>query len=223
MYFSMIRLRRDISPRDMAAMTKSDGYQIHKLVWNLFADDPDRKRDFIYRHEPVNGWPTFYTVSQREPQDASGMWEVTPKEYRPNLQTGQRLGFTLCANPIRSKRDENKRQHRHDVIMEAKLKIKGRSENIDVPDIVQEQGVRWLLDRAASHGFSVSPEGIRADGYRQHRIFKGKGNQQITFSTVDFNGILTVIDPAVFIDKCLFDGIGPAKGFGCGLMLVRRV
>jgi CRISPR system Cascade subunit CasE len=223
MYFSMIRLRRDISPRDMAAMTKGDGYQIHKLVWSLFADHPDRKRDFIYRHEPVNGWPTFYTVSQREPQDASGVWDVTPKEYRPNLRTGQRLGFTLCANPIRSKRDENKRQHRHDVIMEAKLKIKGRSENIDVPDIVQEQGVRWLLDRAVSHGFSVSPEGIRADGYRQHRIFKGKGNQQITFSTVDFNGILTVSDPAVFVEKCLFDGIGPAKGFGCGLMLVRRV
>jgi hypothetical protein len=33
----------------------------------------------------------------------------------------------------------------------------------------------------------------------------------------------TVIDPAIFIDKCLFDGIGPAKGFGCGLMLVRRM
>ena len=223
MYFSMIRLRRDITPRDMAAMTKGDGYQIHKLVWNLFADHPDRKRDFIYRHEPINGWPTFYTVSQREPQDVSGMWEITPKEYLPKLRAGQRLGFTLCANPIRSKRDENKRQHRHDVIMEAKLEIKKRGENINMPDIVQEQGVHWLLDRAASHGFSVSPEGIRADGYRQHRIFKGKGNQQITFSTVDFNGILTISDPAVFVEKCMFEGIGPAKGFGCGLMLVRRV
>jgi len=223
MYFSMIRLRREISPRDMTAMTKGDGYQIHKLVWNLFADHPERKRDFIYRHEPVNGWPTFYTVSQREPQDALGMWEVTPKEYRPNLRTGQRLGFTLCANPIRAKRDENKRQHRHDVIMEAKLKIKKRGEDINMPDIVQEHGVHWLLDRAASHGFSVSSEEIRADGYRQHRIFKGKGKQQIAFSTIDFNGILTVIDPAIFVEKCLFDGIGPAKGFGCGLMLVRRV
>lgn len=83
--------------------------------------------------------------------------------------------------------------------------------------------MRWLLDRAASHGFSVSPEGIRADSYRQHRLSKGKGNQPVTFSTVDFNGILTVTEPNVFVEKCLFDGIGPAKGFGCGLMLVRRV
>lgn len=223
MYFSMIQLRRDISPCDMAAMTKGDGYQIHKLVWNLFADHPERKRDFIYRHEPVNGWPTFYTVSQRVPYDASGMWEVSPKEYHPNLQAGQRLGFTLCANPVRSKRDENKRQHRHDVIMEAKLEMKKRSDKINIPDIVQEHGARWLLDRAASHGFSVSPEGVRVDGYQQHRLSKGKSKQPVTFSTIDFNGTLTITEPDVFVEKCLFDGIGPAKGFGCGLMLVRRV
>ncbi len=223
MYFSMIQLRRDISPRDMASITKGDGYQIHKLVWNLFADHPDRKRDFIYRHEPVNGWPTFYTVSHRAPLDASGLWEVAPKEYRPKLRAGQRLDFMLCANPIRSKRDENKRQHRHDVIMEAKLEMKKRGDKINIPDVVQEQGMRWLLDRAASHGFTASPEGIRADGYRQHSLFKGKSNQLVTFSTVDFNGVLTVTEPDVFVEKCLFDGIGPAKGFGCGLMLVRRI
>lgn len=223
MYFSMIRLRRDISPRDMAAMTKGDGYQVHKLIWNLFADHPDRQRDFIYRHEPVNGWPTFYTVSRREPQDASGMWEVMPKEYCPKLQADQRLGFTLCANPIRSKRDEDGRQHRHDVIMEAKLAQKRLGDITNLPDIVQEHGSRWLLERAASHGFKVSPEGIRVDGYQQHRLFKGKGNQPITFSTLDFNGNLIVTEPDVFVEKCLFDGVGPAKGFGCGLMLVRRV
>lgn len=223
MYFSMIRLRRDISPRDMAAKTKSDGYQVHKLVWNMFADHPNRRRDFIYRHEPVNGWPTFYTVSQREPQDASGMWEVTPKEYHPKLQIGQQLGFTLCANPIRSKRDENGRQHRHDVIMEAKLAQKRLGENSNHQDIVQEHGSHWLLERAASRGFSVLPGEIRVDGYRQHRLFKGKCNQPITFRTLDFTGILTVTEPDVFVEKCLFEGIGPAKGFGCGLMLVRRV
>ncbi len=32
----------------------------------------------------------------------------------------------------------------------------------------------------------------------------------------------TVTDPVAFVEKCLFGGIGPAKGFGCGLMLVRR-
>ncbi len=223
MYLSMIRLRRDVPPRDMATMTKGDGYQIHKLIWNLFADHPDRQRDFIYRHELVNGWPTFYAVSRREPQDASGMWEITPKEYHLKLQVGQRLGFTLCANPIRSRRDESGRQHRHDVIMEAKLELKKKGENIILPDIIQEYGGRWLLERATSRGFSLSPEGIRVDGYRQRRLFKGKANQPITFSTLEFNGTLTVTAPDVFVEKGLFEGIGAAKGFGCGLMLVKRI
>jgi len=222
MYFSLIRLRRDIQPRDLAVMTKGDGYQIHKLVWNLFANQPDQPRDFLYRHESVSGWPTFYTVSEREPQDPSGMWDVVPKEYRPKLERGQRLGFTLCANPIRSRRDVDGRQHRHDVIMDAKRVQKERGESIVLPDIVQEHGSCWLVDRAEANGFIVQQEHLRVDSYSQHKFFKGKRHQPISFSTVDINGILTVADPELFA-KCLFTGIGPAKGFGCGLLLVRRV
>jgi len=222
MYFSLIRLRRDIQPRELAVMTKGDGYQIHKLVWNLFADQPDQPRDFLYRHESVSGWPTFYTVSEREPQDPSGMWDVIPKEYRPKLERGQRLGFTLCANPIRSRRDADGRQHRHDVIMDTKRVQKERGEAIVLPDIVQEHGSQWLVERAEANGFSVQQEHLRVDGYRQHKFFKGKGRHPISFSSVDINGMLTVTDPE-FVSKCLLTGIGPAKGFGCGLMLVRRV
>ena|ERR1039458_7472273 len=61
--------------------------------------------------------PTLYAVSQREPQDISELWEVHPNEYRPKLIAGQKLASTLRANPIRSKRDEDGKQHRHDVII----------------------------------------------------------------------------------------------------------
>jgi len=56
------------------------------------------------------------------------------------------------------------------------------------------------------------------DGYAQHRGKRG----QISISTVDFAGQLTVTDP-VALKQALFDGIGHAKAFGCGLLLVRRV
>lgn len=223
MFFSMIRINRNASPHDVAALGKGNGYQAHQLVWNLFADSPDRCRDFLYRHETVKGWPTFYTISERQPTDTTGLWEVQSKEYRPKLVSGQRLAFTLCVNPIRSKRDENGRQHRHDVIMEAKTLLKGQGERIDEAEVIQKQGERWLMERCSKLGFSVSSEGLRVDGYQQHRLFKGKGNQPIIFSTLDFNGILTVTDPETFVTECLFRGIGPAKGFGCGLMMVRRV
>ena len=223
MYFSMIRLRRGLSARDITDLTKMNGYQTHQLVWDLFADHPDRQRDFIYRHEAVNGWPTFYTVSKREPLDTVGIWEIIPKEYNPQLKAGQRLGFTLSTNPIRSRRDENGKQQRHDVVMEEKLKLKKEGKSFDLSDIIQGIGLRWLEERSAFHGFEISAQGVRVDGYQQHKLYKGKGNKLITFSTLDFNGILTVTEPDIFVQKCLFDGIGPAKGFGCGLMLVRRV
>ncbi|MCI5220551.1 MAG: type I-E CRISPR-associated protein Cas6/Cse3/CasE, partial [Candidatus Electrothrix sp. LOE2] len=44
----------------------------------------------------------------------------------------------------------------------------------------------------------------------------------IQFSLLDLSDRLTVTDPNVFT-RALFRGIGPAKGFGCGLLLVRRV
>ena len=223
MFFSMIRLWKKISLRDLAALNKGDGYEAHRLIWGLFADRADRKRDFLYRHENLKGWPTFYAVSKREPKDTSGMWEVHSKPYYPKLNQGQRLAFTLRANPIRSKRDENRRQHRHDVIMEAKTHLGSQGEKFHESEVVQMHGERWLLERCSCLGFTVSPGGLRADGYRQHGLIKGKGNPLITFSTLDFNGILTVTDPQKFVKECLFKGIGPAKGFGCGLMLVRRI
>jgi CRISPR system Cascade subunit CasE len=43
----------------------------------------------------------------------------------------------------------------------------------------------------------------------------------VIFSTLTFQGVLTVEDPAQFLAAVL-RGFGAAKGFGCGLMLIRR-
>jgi len=223
MYFSMITLQKGLSPHDVNALASHTGYQAHQLVWQLFADHEDRKRDFIYRYEARNGTPIFYTVSERQPFGDSKIWNIHTKEYKPKLHSGQLLRFTVCVNPIRAKREDNGKQKRHDVMMEEKLKLKKEGKDCDMPDIVQKNGLQWLEERAVFHGFGINSNQIRVDGYRQHKFFKRKGNSPISLSTIDINGILTVTDPDIFIDKCLFKGIGPAKGFGCGLMLVKRV
>jgi len=61
---------------------------------------------------------------------------------------------------------------------------------------------------------------FQAEGYQWHALPR-KG-RDAGFSSVDFEGEIEVTDTELFT-KALFDGIGPAKGFGCGLMLVRRV
>ncbi len=222
MFFTLIRLDRNASPRDVALLSKKDGYQSHRLVWNLFADRPDRKRDFLYRHETVDSLPTFYTVSEREPRDYSGLWEICGKPYIPKVVVGQQLAFTLRANPIRSKRDKQGRQHRHDVIMDekAQLKTNGKTKNSCIQEMIQRQGIAWLESRAVDYGFSFAQQDLRVEGYRQHSFYGKEG--KISFSTLDFNGILSVADIEMFI-AALYHGIGPAKGFGCGLMMVRRL
>lgn len=226
MYMSKIQLRQDAAKTKSFWQALQDGYQSHCHLWNLFADSNDRRRDFLYRQEQRHGMPLFFTVSERPPKDADGLWHVQSKPYTPQLTVGQRLGFVLCANPVRSKRDSDQKQHRHDVVMEAKtrLKAEGKSQSARPSDVelIQEAGFAWLASRGDQHGFSVTDGEVRCEGYRQHRWYKSKGHHQVRLSTIDFTGLLTVSDPGRF-KEALYRGIGPAKGFGCGLMLVRRV
>lgn len=85
---------------------------------------------------------------------------------------------------------------------------------------------KWLTEKGATNGFTVTRDNKRkllrfqAEGYRWHALSK-KG-RTAGFSSVDFDGEIEVSDPDL-LTKALFSGIGPAKGFGCGLMMVKRV
>jgi len=48
-----------------------------------------------------------------------------------------------------------------------------------------------------------------------------RGRRKVTLGALDFAGFAEVSDPNKARDK-LFAGVGPAKGFGCGLLLARR-
>jgi CRISPR system Cascade subunit CasE len=84
----------------------------------------------------------------------------------------------------------------------------------------------WLIEKGKTKGFTVVQDEkkkrlmFQAVGYQWHSLPK-KG-RTAGFSSVDFEGEVEVIDPTSFIET-LFTGIGPAKAFGCGLMLVRRI
>ncbi|MDW7725508.1 MAG: type I-E CRISPR-associated protein Cas6/Cse3/CasE [Candidatus Methanoperedens sp.] len=222
---SRIRLQPDASENKDFWQSLGDTYQIHRVLWSLFADDPQRKRDFLYRYEKSENLPAFYCVAERIPEDMNGVWNIESKHYEPILHVDQRLSFSLCANPIRTKRDDDKKQHRHDVVMNAKNQLKQegipRGKWQSEAEIVQKHGFEWLARKGEQYGFRVSEQEVRADGYHQERFYKARGKHSVNISTIDFTGLLTVTDPERFKDA-LYGGIGPAKGFGCGLLMVRR-
>ncbi len=219
-------------------------YDDHQWLWRFLAADPGTARDFLFRRRDGEGsMPGFYVVSARKPQSFSDAWQVQSRDYDPQLQEGQRLGFELRANPVVTHKVDGK-SRRDDVVMHEKkclLEARGFKRWADWPDddeakpalyeLVQNKCLAWLERRAELAGFHVlsqvqhdeeqgvrEEKAVRVDGYTQHRAER----KDIRFSTVDFIGELEITNVLAF-RKALLGGMGHAKGFGCGLLLVRRI
>ena len=163
-------------------------------------------------------------VSKRPPEDHDGIWSIESKDYAPKIQAGECYAFSLRVNPVVRRKGEDGKSRRHDVVMDLKRRrdyqTTPRAKRPPEGELIQEAGSKWLQSRAEKHGFSVSEEAIRVEGYHQYR--SSRAGRKIIFSTLDITGVLRVDSPELFT-QALHAGIGPAKAFGCGLMLVRRM
>ena len=199
-----------------------NSYEEHQQLWNLFADDPNAQRDFLFRAEA----DYFYVVSGREPRDRQGIWSIEPKPYRPKPIQGGRYRFILRVNPVITKKDNEGKARRHDVVMNAKNEIGfaslSASEKPPINELIAEVGSQWLHKRQQEHGFDVNKGYLLVSRYQQHRIHKSRKSRPIRYSTLDFSGILQVADSGRLTDA-LTKGIGPAKAFGCGLLSLARL
>jgi len=217
------RLRRDTAatgslarllvPDDQDARTAAG----HRLVWALFADGPERRRDFLWREE---GPGRFMALSARPPTPMPDLFDVEAKPFEPLLARGDQLAFSLRANPVVSRTEApGRRGKRHDVVMDALHMLPQAQRAGARLGAVAEAGRAWLIRQGAAHGFAPA-EGVGVDGYEPVRIPRD-GGRPARFSQVDFAGRLTVTDPAAFL-AALATGFGRARAFGCGLMLIRR-
>ena len=227
-FLSRVRLKCDASVSALAPLllgkaarggpTRQPG---HHLVWSLFADGVDRKRDFLWREIEAG---VFLILSARHPEDRHGLFEIAePKAFKPVLEPGDRLRFSLRANPVIRRRDPSRRRSvKHDVVMDA---LRSHPNGERAPHrlaIVQERGLEWLERQGAKAGFSFRSGDVAVDGYDQHLISRTGPAPSMSYSTLDFEGILTVSDAAALLPS-IAHGFGAAKAYGCGLMLIRRV
>ena len=227
-YLSRVRLRRDQSVAALAPLLlpADDDQRVgaaHRLLWALFADGPSRRRDFLWREidgERIDRL-AFLLLSSRPPEDSHGLFEIDPpKPWAPSLRPGDRLGFSLRANPVRTTAGGSGRTRRHDVVMHELHAVPAGDRGEARRSKITEAGLAWLEAQGQRHGFR--PSGVpRVDGYAQRRIPRGDG-RPIRFSTLDLDGELEVTEPEPFLATVRL-GFGKAKAFGCGLMLLRRL
>ncbi len=168
-------------------------YKIHQQLWHNFPDDPDGERPFLFQMEDPQ---RLLLLSSREPMPQSGGARIIgTKPYTPQPQAGQMLRFRLDANPTKRLKKERNR----------------------VPLIHEEEQISWL-SRKLQGAATVSEVLIS----RRENLFFRKGRRAGKIVKVRFEGILTVNYPEQLINM-VEKGVGPAKAFGCGLLLVRRL
>lgn len=217
------RLRRDQPAEALARILvpEEPGARLgaaHSLVWALFADGPDRRRDFLWREMRPG---EFLILAARPPTDAHNLFDLEYKPFAPVLHPGQSLGFDLRANPIISVLEKpGHRGKRHDVVMHALSKMAQNERAAAREAAIRDAGTAWLVRKGRTAGFSVDPSRLYIDGYDRVRVPRSDA-RAVIFSTITFQGILTVDDPPQFLAAVL-RGFGTAKGFGCGLMLIQR-
>lgn len=227
MFFSRMKLNQAAAISGKFQDLVTGPYQVHEVIWQLFADHPERKRDFLYRADISGRESVVYLLSARKPEYDGRVWEIDSKPYNPVLQEGDLLSFILRVNPVVTKTEPDptrKRiRHRHDVVMDAKRRlVEANSFNpMKMSDLVQQEVTRWFSKRSEHLGFTPVQGRILAGGYRKMQFSQGRKNNNISISMVDLEGVLRVTDPDRFLNS-VCEGIGPAKGFGCGLMMVKR-
>lgn len=163
----------------------------------------------------------------------------------PTVATREALGTEALAQynvrrtatGARSPKTHHGRREFHDVIMAAKKACghtKGwkpsPAQRDECDRQVNQAACAWLLDRLPRWGLRICARGdywseepgpaLRWDFYQQHRLPRAQGELQ--FSSIDYEGEVQV-DDSVLLRQALVQGVGRAKAFGCGLLLVRPI
>jgi CRISPR system Cascade subunit CasE len=233
LYLSRARLRASrgealaaIAPLLIPDGTKQQAGHAHRILWLLFQDIPDAKRDFLWRDE---GGGRYLILSKRPPSDPMGVFELEAQPFEANLKRGDRLRFMMRANPVvTTKRAGSKmgangksRGKRVDIVMDALHTVqRGEARRIVRDQLVTEKGSLWLAAQGERAGFILTRPPV-IDGYTQVAVERKRG-RPAGFSVLDLAGEIAIVDPSAFLSK-LTRGFGSAKAFGCGLMLIRRV
>lgn len=223
MFISRVRLSEAPSAASLLRLVgdRLGPYETHRLVWSLFADQGDRRRDFLYRMDQHDGRPEYHIVSSRPPEDRHNLFRIETKDFQPDLRAGDRLRVMTRINPVWRK-DVAGKQRKVDVVMDElqRRRAAGDDTSADRNAIAQETVPAWLDHQGDRSGFRLLRDAFVAESY-EIAEFRSRDGHAVRIAGVDCRAELEVVDA----DACrsmLFGGLGPSRAFGYGLVLARR-
>jgi len=205
-----------IDPSTIYSRGLKDTYAWHQLVWKAFPKRDGKERDFLTRLDDKPNGTQILIVSPTEPTRPdwlSGQDEWETKAIPSGFFQVRRYRFQLHANPTVKR-----------VIRDA---AGNRKKNGKRESIKGEDGLRaWLQRKGESGGFFVlesAPLEIFSGVSHFSKTSKNSHPTNGTHGAVDISGILEVTDPVIFLTNTFSKGIGSAKAFGFGLLVLAPV
>lgn len=207
-------------------------YELHRTLKRAFPAGEPQENRLLFRIEPAEeAWPGTVTVLVQSSQ-AVPDWRFLqhrpdyalqidgPRPFSLGFQAGERLRFRLVANPtVRRKRAGKKHGARVPLIHDGPNAadhptyfdwLSGKSEEMGVqfPTLQLDDG--YVRPAVSDAPFRIGSP--RADAYSKSRL---------PLFGVRFDGTLAVTDPDR-LKHAVSKGVGPAKGFGFGLLSLSR-
>lgn len=230
----LARLEVDAETIRVESISK-DIYVWHKKLWECYPNMPEAKRDFLTRIDQLEGAYRFWVLAKRKP--VRPQWcpseGFSLNELAPTFLTHQYYAFDLKVNPVKTivQRGPN-----GETLFQSDGK---RKRGKRIPLVDQEELRAWLIHKGSVRcwdavtgvdvpgGFQIvkdrpleiSP--MVESHFRKKDKKTGKGHAAY-HGGVQFRGTLEVTDPERFIETYQA-GIGSAKSFGFGLMLLAPI
>ena len=137
--------------------------------------------------------------------------------FDPDLRAGDQLSFVLRANATRDKRQGQGRSTRVDVVMDLLHDLPQAERSNKRLALAGDAATEWMTRQGATKGFTLKH--LAVEDYNVQRIPRGR--KTATLGVLELSGVIELTEPAVFL-TAMASGFGRAKGWGCGLMLIRR-
>jgi CRISPR system Cascade subunit CasE len=174
-----------------------DLYAWHKMIWHAFPKKDGQMRKFLFRVDAETDSFRVLLLSPERPSLADwGTWQT--KAISLGFLAHQVYLFQLKANPTMRRSSDRRR----------------------LP-IYQENRLRlWMVRKAKDAGFRIADKSLIIGApIDEHFTRKGRRGKHVS---VDFQGLLNVTNQDRF-RKAFCDGIGPAKAFGFGLLMLQPI
>ncbi|MEU3855061.1 type I-E CRISPR-associated protein Cas6/Cse3/CasE [Streptomyces sp. NPDC029554] len=207
-----------------------------RVLWRLDSNTPHRA-DLLVLTDSRPSWA--HLVDDAGWPGADGGTPLVA-DYTPLLQRltrGREFAFRLTANPVHNVARPSRPSEQQAARLKDDADNGSRQRGFRVAHRTAAQQLQWLLNRCERHGFSIPDAtitppapGLDTEGKDLSagpavtivsrdilRFRKRPDGPRVTLSTATFEGRLRVTDPDT-LRTTLLGGIGPAKGYGQGLL-----